>query len=345
MVVEQVMKAKWLLVSLGFVVLPAWGATTFKIATIIPEGSFWMQEMRSGAAEIKQRTEGRVQLKFYSGGVQGSDKKVLRKIRIGQLHGGAFTATGLTDHYPALNLYGYPMLFQSPEEVDFVRPKMDPILQDGLYEAGFASFGFAEGGFAYLMSNDPIDNLTQLRGRKVWVPEGDRMSFVAMEKLGLSPTVLPMTDVLTGLQTRLLDVVATSPVGALVLQWHTKVKYITNVPVVYLFGFLALDRKVFDRVAPNDQATMREVLEKNYRNIDSAARQDDANALQALRQAGLGFVEVTNQEIQLWRTTLTGLDQRLVEDGTIDAGMFKETQALLETYRLGKAAATATSGD
>lgn len=339
------MKTKWLLVSLWFAVLPAWGATTFKVATIIPEGTFWMQEMRSGAAEIKARTEGRVVLKFYGGGVQGSDKKVLRKIRIGQLHGGAFTATGLTDQYPALNLYGYPMLFRSPQEVDFVRPKMDPVLRDGLYEAGFASFGFAEGGFAYLMSNDPINNLAELRGRKVWVPEGDRMSFVAMEKLGLSPTVLPMTDVLTGLQTRLLDVVATSPVGALVLQWHTKVKYVTNVPVVYLIGFLALDRKVFDRVAPSDQAIMREVLEKNYRNIDSAAREDDANALQALRQAGLGFVEVSKQEIQLWRTTLIGLDQRLVEDGTIDAGMLKETQALLETYRLGNTAATATSDD
>ncbi len=338
------MKTKWLLVSLWLAVLPAWGAT-FKVATIIPEGSFWMQEMRSGAAEIKQRTDGRVQLKFYGGGVQGSDKKVLRKIRIGQLHGGAFTATGLTDHYPGLNLYGYPMLFRSPEEVDFIRPKMDPVLREGLYEAGFASFGFAEGGFAYLMSNDPINSLDELRGRKVWVPEGDRMSFVAMEKLGLSPTVLPMTDVLTGLQTRLLDVVATSPVGALVLQWHTKVKYVTNVPVVYLIGFLALDRKVYDRVAPEDQAIMREVLEKNYRNIDSAARQDDANALQALRQAGLGFVEVSSEEIQLWRTTLTGLDQRLVEDGTIDADMLKETLGLLETYQLGNTAATAASDD
>ena len=330
-----------LLLMLG---LPAWGAT-FKVATIAPEGSFWMQEMRAGAAEIKQRTSGRVVLKLYGGGVQGSDKKVLRKIRIGQLQGGAFTATGLSDLYPGLNLYGIPLFFHSPEEVDFIRSRMDPLVRDGLYDAGFVSFGFAEGGFAYLMSNEPIRNIDELRGRKVWVPEGDQASFLAMQKFGLSPTVLPITDVLTGLQTRLLDVVATSPVGALVLQWHTKVKYVTNVPVAYLVGFLALDRQQFERLSAEDQAIVREVLEKNYRNIDAGAREDDAKALQALRQSGLEFIDVGAEEVMRWRDQLSGLDRQMVEDGSIDKELLEQTITLLEAYRLGEAAATLQSAD
>lgn len=336
------MKARGLTLILLLVGLPAWGAT-FKVATIAPEGSFWMQEMRAGAAEIKQRTSGRVILKLYGGGVQGSDKKVLRKIRIGQLQGGAFTATGLSDLYPGLNLYGIPMFFHSPDEVDFVRSKIDPLLRDGLYDAGFVNFGFAEGGFAYLMSNDPIRTIDELRGRKVWVPEGDNASFLAMQELGLAPTVLPITDVLTGLQTRLLDVVATSPVGALVLQWHTKVKYVTNVPVAYLIGFLALDRKRFDRLSPEDQAIMREVLEKNYKNIDAGARDDDAKALQALRQSGLEFIDVGDDEVARWRDQLSGLSQIMLEEGSIDPQLLKQTIALLEAYRLGDASATLKS--
>ena len=332
------MKSKGFTLLLLLVGLPAWGAT-FKVATIAPEGSFWMQEMRAGAAEIKQRTSGRVVLKLYGGGVQGSDKKVLRKIRIGQLQGGAFTATGLADLYPGLNLYGIPLFFHSPDEVDFVRSKMDPLLRDGLYDAGFVNFGFAEGGFAYLMSNDPIRTIEELRGRKVWVPEGDQSSYLAMQELGLAPTVLPITDVLTGLQTRLLDVVATSPVGALVLQWHTKVKYVTNVPVAYLIGFLALDRKQFDRLSPEDQVIMREVLEKNYRNIDAGAREDDAKALQALRQSGLEFIDVGIDEVARWRAQLGGLSQIMLRDGSIDPPLLKQTIDLLEAYRLGDAAA------
>lgn len=335
------MKTRWFGLFLLAASLPAWSAT-FKVATIVPEGSFWMQEMRAGAAEIKERTSGRVILKLYGGGVQGSDKKVIRKIRIGQLQGGAFTATGLTDLYPDLNLYGIPLLFRSADEVDHVRPKLDPILRAGLYEAGFESFGFAEGGFAYLMSNDPIRTVEELRGRKVWVPEGDQVSFLAMQALGLSPTILPMTDVLTGLQTRLLDVVATSPVGALVLQWHTKVKYITNVPVAYLIGFLALDRKQFDRLSDGDQAIVREVLEKNYRNIDAGARDDDAKALQALREAGLEFVEVDPSEVAKWRAQLDGLGERMVAEGNLDSQLLKQMTRMLDIYRAG-GAATATS--
>ena len=83
-------------------------AQTLKIATLAPEGSQWVTDMRAGAAEISKRTDGRVKLKLFAGGVMGNDKKVLRKIRIGQLHGAYFTATSLQDRYPDINIYGMP---------------------------------------------------------------------------------------------------------------------------------------------------------------------------------------------------------------------------------------------
>src|SRR5690606_7355182 len=189
------------------VALPALGEE-LKVATIAPDGSHWMREMRAAAAEIKERTGGSVEIKFYPGGVMGNDAQVLRKIRIGQLHGGAFTAGGLAERYSGLNLYGIPLLFRSLDEVDYVREHLDPVLTAGLEEAGFVGFGFIEGGFARLMANHPVRGIEDMRRRKVWVPEGDPISFFAMEELGLSPVVLPVTDVLTGLQTGLLDIVA-----------------------------------------------------------------------------------------------------------------------------------------
>ena len=95
--------------------------TRLKIATVAPEGSQWMLDLKAGAKEVEQRTEGRVTFKFYGGGVMGNDKKVLRKIRIGQLHGGIFTANGLTERYRDIALYGLPMVFRSQDEVDYVR--------------------------------------------------------------------------------------------------------------------------------------------------------------------------------------------------------------------------------
>src|SRR5690606_6187956 len=249
-----------------------------KVATIAPDGSHWMREMRAAAAEIKERTGGNVEIKFYPGGVMGNDAQVLRKIRIGQLHGGAFTAGGLSERYSALNLYGVPLLFRSLDEVDYVRKHLDPVLTEGLDKAGFVSFGFIEGGFAQLMANHPVRSIDDLRRRKVWVPEGDPISFFAMEELGLSPVVLPVTAVLTGLQTGLLDIVAASPVAALVLQWHTKVSYMTDVPVSYSMGLFALDKRVWSRLSEADREVVDEVITRTVARLDEAAREDNRRA-------------------------------------------------------------------
>nr|MDJ0941654.1 TRAP transporter substrate-binding protein DctP [Woeseiaceae bacterium] len=243
-------------------------AATLKIATVTPEGSQWMSDMRASAAEIKERTNGRVQIKYYGGGVMGNDTKVLGRIRIGALQGGAFTPGALASVYPDMNLYGLPLIFESEEEAAYVRERMDKKLLDGLEEAGFVSFGFAAGGFAVVLSNTPVSSLDDLKGKRVWVPEGDDVSYASMQALNLSPVTLPLTDVLTGLQTGLIDIVAISPIGALVLQWHTKVKYMTELPLSYTLGFMAVDKKAFSKLTTNDQNIVREVMERTYRNFD-----------------------------------------------------------------------------
>ncbi len=253
-------------------------AATLKIATVTPEGSQWMKEMRASSKEIKERTEGRVDIKYYGGGVMGNDAKVLGRIRIGALQGGAFTPSALSSIYPDLNLYGLPMVFDSEEEAAFVRGRLDEKLEQGLEEAGFVNFGFAAGGFAVVMSNIPVTSLDDLKGKRIWVPEGDLISYASMEAMSLSPVTLPLTDVLTGLQTGLIDIVAISPIGALVLQWHTKVKYMTELPLAYTLGFMAIDRKAFNKLSDEDQAVVREVMERTYDNFNEVNLVDNRGA-------------------------------------------------------------------
>ena len=96
-------------------------AADIKIATVAPDGSHWMQQMRAGADEIKTRTGGRVTLKFYPGGVMGNDAQVLRKIRVGPASGRRVHRRVASPSATALNLYGIPLLFRSLDEVDAVR--------------------------------------------------------------------------------------------------------------------------------------------------------------------------------------------------------------------------------
>ncbi len=315
-------------------------AIEIKVATIAPDGSSWMREMRAGAEEIRDLTDGRTTIKFYPGGVMGNESQVLRKIRIGQLHGGAFTAGGIGERYAGFNLYGIPLLFQSLDEVDYVRARLDTKLQAGLADAGFISFGFIEGGFAQLMANEPIGRVEDMRRRKVWSPEGDPIGFRVLEAMSLSPVVLPPTDVLTGLQTGLLDVVAASPVVALVLQWHTKVKYVTDLPVSYALGIFAVDSRVFNRLSSADQEVVRTVMGAVMTSLDGQARQDDLQARAVLVQSGLEFVHVDPEHIPGWRRTIEGLYPELRQRRDIDTDLFNEMLALLEEYRAGTHSST-----
>ena len=308
-------------------------AATLKIATVTPEGSQWMKDMRASAMEIKERTDGRVQIKYYGGGVMGNDQKVLSRIRIGSLQGGAFTPTALAGQYSNLNLYGLPMMFDSEEEAAYVRSRLDDTLSEGLEKAGFVNFGFAAGGFAVLMSNTPIDSLDDLKGKKVWIPEGDDVSRRAMEALSLSPVTLPLTDVLTGLQTGLIDIVAMSPIGALVLQWHTKVKYITELPLVYTLGFMAVDKRAFGKLSADDQVIVREVMGRTYENFDKMNLVDNRGARDALLNTGIESVQVAQEEFDKVRAALMNLNTDMADQGHVDKALFEEMLGYISEYR------------
>ena len=308
-------------------------AATLKIATVTPENSQWMKDMRASAKEIKERTEGRVQIKYYGGGIMGNDQKVLSRIRIGALQGGAFTPTALSGQYSNLNLYGLPMMFDSEEEAAFARSRLDAKLSAGLEKAGFVNFGFAAGGFAILMSNTPVDSLDDLKGKKVWIPEGDEISRRAMEAMSLSPVTLPLTDVLTGLQTGLIDIVPMSPIGALVLQWHTKVKYITELPLVYTMGFMAVDKRAFEKISDADQAIVREVMGRTYENFDKTNLVDNRGARDALLNTGIKTVSVAPEEYEKVRRILMKLNLDLANQGHFDKALFDELLKYVSEYR------------
>jgi TRAP-type C4-dicarboxylate transport system substrate-binding protein len=313
------------------------GSVEIKLATIAPDGSHWMREMRAAAARIKSQTQGRVQLKFYPGGVMGDDAQVLRKVRIGQLQGGAFTAGGLAQRYNGLNTYGLPLLFRSLDEVDYVRSRMDPVLQRGLEQAGFVSFGFVEGGFAHLMSKTPIRGVDDMRRRKVWVPEGDQINFTAMQSLGLSPVVLPVTDVLTGLETGLLDIVAASPSVALVLQWQTKVSYITDLPVVYSMGVVAIDKRAWTRIAEADRKSVAAILSQTVHGLDRAARDDNREALAVLKQAGIKQAHVDEANAEELRDKIHAIYPELEKRPAVNAALVEQEMSLLREYRASRA--------
>ena len=307
--------------------------TQFKIATLLPENTDRVKKMRAAADEIEERTDGRVSFKYYFGGSQGSDDKVLYKMKIGQLHGTTFSPAALQKVYPDINIYGLPFIFESGDEVDYVRKRMDAKFQRGLEEAGFVNFGFAGGGFAMVLSNEPVRSHNDLKGQKVWVPEGDVFSYEAMQALKLTPVPLEIANVMTGLQTGLIDIVAIPPAGALIFQWHTKVNYVTQMPVLFTMYFMVIDARAFKRIEATDQAIVREVMGNLYAEFDAAERKDAPDALQALMNAGVESVEPLPDEFENLQEETAIANRSMADRGMFSTELLEEMLSHVQDFR------------
>ena len=277
-------------------------AATLKIATISPDGLSWMKKFRASTKQIEELTEGRVKFKIYPGGVQGDDATVLRKMRIGQLHGGVLAAGSLTHFYPDLQIYNLPLQFRSNAEVDYIRQEMDQMIADGLEASSVLTFAFIETGFAYLMSKDPVTSVADLKDLKAWIPDGDPIAAELVKSFGVSPIPLNITDVLAGLQTGLINAVMAPPAVALALQWHNHVSYMTDLPLVYIYSTMVMQEKAFGRVSEGDQAIIRSVLSQVFAEIERDTRVDNERALQAISTVGVQSLPVSDDELAEWQS-------------------------------------------
>ena len=308
-------------------------AQALKIATLAPDGSDWMNRMKAGAAEIKERTDNRVSFKFYPGGVMGDDKAVLRKIKIGQLHGAAMPSGSLAPYYPDSQVYSLPLRFRSFDEIDYVRSQMDKDLIEGFKQSGFITFGLTEGGLAYTLSKSPVSTVADLQKLKVWVPDTDAMGISAMQTYGINPIPLAIGDVLTSLQTGLVNTVAASPIAAIALQWHNQVSYLTDLPLLYIYAVFALQEKTYNKIAPADQAVINEVMTRTFQGIDRQNRTDNIAAFAALQQQGIQVVQPDPNRLSEWYERAEASVTQMVDQNIISPQILDKLNRLLQEYR------------
>ena len=296
--------------------LPA-GAQVIKIATLAPEGSAWMRELRAAADEVGQGSEGRVQVKFYPGGVMGNDAVVLRKMRLGQLQGGVLTSSELSLVYRDAPVYSLPFLFDDWDDVQRARAAVDPLLAKGFEERGLRMLGVSGVGFAYLMGDRPLRDRGDVAGIKLWVPQNDVIAIRTFEAAGVSPIPLPIGDVFTSLQTGMVDTVANTPSGAIALQWHGKLGHMVDLPLTFVMGYLVLDEKAWKRLSAADQQRLAKAFGDAATRMDATVKRDNLAALEALKKQGMQVNALAPDEAARWRAAGAGVIAEMEAKGEL----------------------------
>ena len=279
----KIASALLLLTAPGF----AAGTQVIKFATLAPEGSTWMKVMNDLNAELQEKTGGRVKFKFYAGGVQGDETDVVKKIRIGQLHAGGFTGVGLGQIAPEVRILDAPWLFRNDAEVDYVYQAFAKDLDAAVAKAGYVLLGWTELGWVYVFSKVPIGAPEDMKKAKMWVWEGDPIAQAAYKAIGVTPRPLSVVDVMSSLETGMIDGVYGPPMGVTVMQWFRRAKHIYDMPIADSAGAVLIAKKFFDGIPETDRTALLEVSAKHLRRLNLLSRKENEEALVALQKQGL----------------------------------------------------------
>ncbi len=326
-------------VAVFFLILPFTAGAqqyTLKFATLATEGTTWLNVMKDFDQAVRKESGGRLGFKMYAGGVQGEDKDMMRKVRLGQLQSVGVTGVGIGEISSRLRILDAPFLFQNYDEVDHLHQVMDAEFSKEFTDNGFVLLGWAEVGFVYVLTNQPVRSVADMNGVKMWTWEGDQIAEAAFKALGINPIPLSVVDVLTSLQTGLINGAYTSPLAALAMQWNTRVKYMMSVPLADASGAVVVSKKAYDKLPPD----LQEILLRNGRTymaeLTKKSREENAAAIQTMKKNGLQIVDVTSpktlQEFQeIGKKARQSLVGKLYDQSWLD-----NVEKIVSDYRASK---------
>jgi TRAP-type C4-dicarboxylate transport system substrate-binding protein len=256
-----------------------------------------MEILEKAAAEIAEETKGRITIKYYTGGQQGDERDFIRKIKLGQLDGAAITAAGLSMIDPSIRVLELPMLFASQEELDYVATKMWPYFQKKFEKKGFRLAERGELGWIYFFSKEKVTSLDDLRKQKLWTLGDDPLGTSLIDKLKLNAVPLGIAEVDGALTSGRINACFAPPLGAIVLQWYTKLKYMASTPMVFALGATVLSLDAVNKTSAEDRKIVETIAKRSQKKARAAIRKANEDARKTLLRKGITVVDVSKQMV------------------------------------------------
>ncbi len=303
-----------------------------KVATLAPQGSIWDTTLREMGATWAKESAGAVELRIYPGGVAGDETDVVRKMRIGQFQGAALTVTGLAEIEPAFRVFHIPMLFESWSEVNSVLARLRPDLERRLNEKGYVLLLWGHGGWVHFFSRQPIRTVDDLRKQKLFVWAGDDTQVQQWRKGGFQPVALQATDVTMGFQTKMIDVVPTTPIAALTLQWFRQTPNMTGLGLAPLVGGVVVKRDAWEKIGAPEREKLLVAARAAEAGLEVEVPKQDASAIDEMRTRGLTVVEVGAEEVAVWRREAEAFARAAREEG-VPPDVLQATRDALAAFR------------
>jgi TRAP-type transport system periplasmic protein len=306
--------------------------TIIRLGTLVPKGSRWHEILLNMGEEWKKASGGKVELKIYPGGEQGDEPEMVQKLRIKKLQAVALSGAGLSGIDAAVAALQIPMMLSSYEEVDYVRDRISERLEKGLAQRGFVVLNWGDAGWIHFFTKLPASRPDEIRRMKLCVLQGDNSTFELYKINGFQPVSLASTDILTGLQTGLIDAFQAPPLVALSNQWFGGAKNMLDVPFAELVGATVISKDVWDTIPAPVQKEMMQSARTAGVALRDEIRKSETSSIPLMQQFGLNVVHADPKAVAEWRALAEGIWPKL-RGQAVPADLFDQVKRLRDEYR------------
>lgn len=306
-------------------------AFTIKLGTLAPEGSVWYDVLREMGEEWKKASNGSVTLKIYAGGTQGDESDMIRKIRIGQLHSVGITGVGLSDIASEVQAMQMPMMIQSYEELDYIFNKVSKKLQEKLEAKGFKVLNWGDVGWVRFFSQKKVIYPDDLKDQSLFVWGGDTNVVSAWKDAGFRVVPLAPTDILTSLQTKMINAFSTTALAALSFQWFGLANNMTDLKWAPLTGATVVYLKMWETIPKDTRTILEEIARKKGEILKSKIRTLDKEAIEVMKKYGLVVNEISDEALSVWISKSKAAYPRLLNTPELKE-MYKEVNTFHEEF-------------
>ena len=264
-----------------------------RYASLAPPSSAFGKILKAWGRTFKEETEGRAELRFYTGGTQGDERDFIRKIHAGQIDAAGITTTGLGIIVRPILVLTAPGLITHLKQLRYVRGELRSRFEEMFRKQGFELLTWGDGGKNRLFSVKPFARPEDLKSARPWAWKDDPVFAGYLSVIGAVPVRVGATEVYGGLQTRMIDTVPASCIAGVAFQWYTKLNYMAKQNLNIIIGGSIVRKSLFDQLTPEDQKILLDTAERSARMMDKIVFRDDAKAYQVLLQRGMKEVDLS----------------------------------------------------
>jgi TRAP-type transport system periplasmic protein len=303
-----------------------------KVGSVTPKGSPWDNALRQLAADWNEITDGQVQMRIFSGGVAGEEADVIRKMRFNSLQGAVLTTYGLNQIYQDTFALSLPFLMTSDEEFEYVFNQIEEYLRENIESQGFKVITWTNVGWVYIFAKEKVASPSDLRRINLATTDSDKAIAQALKASNFNAIPVGLSEVLTGLNSGMIDACYTVKMGAAAYQWFGIANHMTDLPMAPVLAAIVVSDRAWRGVPDRYKEEMLEAADDVSRTLATETAKLEKEAMDIMLENGLIVHDVPPETEKQWRTEFEKAVD-MIKGQTFSEEVYNRIRKHIDDYR------------